>query len=100
MLAIFLLWDFLASYRGNVSEGARKTNQGINEMDRTQAGIVTATVVMILLVLLFGSPVKRKVQIETNADREQWREGRIDGKSESALTKHKKTAQLLAFVSK
>lgn len=68
-------------------------------MDKTQAGIVTATVIMILLVLIFGSPVKRKVQIETNADREKWREGRIDGKSESALTANEKTAQLLAFVS-
>lgn len=67
-------------------------------MDRTQAGIVTATVIMILLVLLFGSPIKRKVQIETNADREKWKQGRIDGKSDSALTEQKKTGTL-AFTS-
>lgn len=68
-------------------------------MDKTQAGIVTATVIMILLVLLFGSPIKRKAQVNTTGDREAWREGRIaDGKSDSAQPQQKKTGTL-AFTS-
>jgi hypothetical protein len=57
---------------------------------------------MILLVLLFGSPIKRKVEVETvgdtNSEKEAWKQGRIsDGKShDSALTEQqKKTSALL-----
>lgn len=36
-------------------------------MDRTQAGIVTLSVVGILLILLFGNPLKIRVKEETES---------------------------------
>lgn len=38
-------------------------------MDRTQAEILILAVIGILLVLLFGSPIRRKVDVEVTGDR-------------------------------
>lgn len=66
----------------------------------TKGDVLLAVVIMILAVLLFGSPIKRRVQVETAGDREAWREGRIDRKSDNALTEQtKKAVSVLAFTS-
>ena len=51
-------------------------------MDRTQGEILLVTVIMILLVLLFGSPIKQRVV--TVGDNGQ--QGHGDGKSTHAPT--------------
>jgi hypothetical protein len=64
---------------------------------KAQRASIMALLAMILYVLLFGSPVKQKVEVVpvSDSDREKWKQGRIDGKSDYAHAEKQKTASTL-----
>ena len=64
---------------------------------KAQRGSIIGLLTLILLVLLFGSPVKQSVEVVPvgDSDREKWKQGRINGKVESAPTEKQKAANTL-----